>query len=167
MTESDLKKLSRADLLELLIAQSEELQATQAKLAAAEAALQKRELTINTAGSIAEASLQLSGIFEAAQESCAHYIENIRLLSQRQSAVCAQLERESREKALAILGEASRNCETMESETKVRCSEMLAKAKAESQSYWDDVSGKLDAYYQQHTGLRELLSVSLSPKLPD
>ncbi|MBE6919516.1 MAG: hypothetical protein E7469_07520 [Ruminococcaceae bacterium] len=163
MTEKDLRKLSRADLLEMLIQQSEELRETREKLAAAEAAAEKKEMAINKAGSIAEASLQLTGIFEAAEASCQHYIENIRLLSQRQSAVCAQQERESREKAATMLAETARSCETMEADTKVRCAEMVAKAKLEAQTYWDEVSARLEEYYQQHNGLRELLQRTLQP----
>ena len=167
MNEKDLRKLSRADLLELLIIQSEELRSVKEQLANAEAALQKKELAINTAGSIAEASLQLSGIFEAAQESCRHYIENIRLLSQRQSSACAQMDRESRAKAAAMLAETTQTCDAMESATKARCAEMIARAKTESQTYWDDVAGRLDAYYQQHAALRELLSKPLNRTMPE
>jgi len=47
----------------------------------------------------------------------------------------------------------------MEADTKVQCAELLAKAKAEAQTYWDEVSAKLDAYYDQHVGLRELLTM--------
>ena len=161
MMEKDLKKLSRADLLEMLIEQSTEVQALRERLAAAESALQKKELTIERAGSIAEASLQLNGIFEAAQAACEQYTENIRLLSQRQNDVCAQMERDARERTSALLSETMRNCEKMETDARIRCAEMISKAKAESQSYWDEVSGKLETYYQQHAGLRELLSMSL------
>ena len=157
MTEKELRKLSRADLLEMLIDQSVELQSVRDRLAVAEDALQKKDLALNNAGSIAEASLQLTGIFQAAEASCAHYIENIRLLNQRQATVCDQMERESRERAVALLRETSKQCEAMESEAKVKCAEMTAKAKAESQAYWDDVSARLESYYQQHVGLRELL----------
>ena len=67
MTEKEMKKLSRAELLEMLIAQSIELENCKEKLNAAEVALKNREIAINRAGSIAEASLALSGIFDAAQ----------------------------------------------------------------------------------------------------
>ena len=167
MKDTDLKKLSRADLLEMLIAQSTEVESLREKLAAAESALQKRELTIDRAGSIAEASLQLNGVFEAAQAACEQYTENIRLLNQRQSDVCAQMERDARERSSTMVAEAVRNCEKMEADARIRCAEMLARAKAESQAYWDDVSGKLEAYYQQHAGLRELLSMSLKQKDSD
>ena len=45
----------------------------------------------------------------------------------------------------------------MENDAKIRSAEILAAARAESQKYWDEISGKLDAYYEQHVGLRELL----------
>lgn len=162
MTEKELKKLSRSDLLEMLIDQSTELRSLREKLEAAEAALAQREIAIDTAGSIAEASLQLNGVFEAAQASAQQYLENIQALSQRQESVCARMENESRERAGQLLIQAEQHCKKMESETKARCEEMLSKAKAESQGYWDEVSAKLEAYYAQHTGLRELLSMILT-----
>ena len=55
MTEKDLKKLSRADLLQMMIAQSEELQTLRERLQLAEGLLKERELQIDNAGSIAEA----------------------------------------------------------------------------------------------------------------
>lgn len=164
MTEKEMRKLSRTDLLEMLIDQSAELQALREKLDAAESALRSRELTINSAGSIAEASLKLNGVFEAAQAASEQYVDNIRWLSERQTAVCAQIEQECREKAESQLAQTQMQCEAMESETKLRCDEMVAKAKAETETYWDSVVSKLDAYYAEHTGLKELLSIALHAK---
>ena len=67
MTDNDVKKLSRKDLLEMLIDQSREIESLRAKLSEAEAALKNREIAIDKAGSIAEASLLLNGDFEADQ----------------------------------------------------------------------------------------------------
>lgn len=163
MTDSELKKLSRKDLLEMLISQSKELQALQEKLTAAEEALQKKEIMIDEAGSIAEAALQLNGVFEAAQEACKQYTDNIAQLSQRQEEICAQRDADSQARARRILEEVKREKAKLEAETKINCEEMTRKAKAESQAYWDDVSGKLDAFLSQHAELRELLSV-MTPK---
>ena len=85
MTEKELRRLSRAELLEMLISQSIELQNCREKLAEAEAALQNRSIAIDKAGSIAEASLMLSGVFDAAQLACQQYTDNIRQLSERQA----------------------------------------------------------------------------------
>lgn len=159
MTEKEMRRLSRADLLEMLIEQSTELQTLREKLSAAEAALAKRELAIDTAGSIAEASLQLSGIFEAAQASCQQYTDNIRLLSERQEAVCAKREQESLEKAERLVSDAAKKSAELERETRLQCDEMQARAQAESQAYWDEVTTRLDAFYAEHVSLRELLSI--------
>lgn len=161
MTDSELKKLSRKELLEMLISQSKELQSLQEKLTAAEAALQKKEIIINEAGSIAEAALQLSGIFDAAQEACQQYTDNIIQLSQRQEEICAQREADSQARARRVLEEVKREKAKLEEETKINCEEMTRKAKAESQAYWDDVSSKLEAFLSQHAELSQLLSVMM------
>lgn len=159
MTEKEMKKLSRAELLEMLIAQSIELENCKEKLNAAEVALKNREIAINRAGSIAEASLALSGIFDAAQLACQQYTENIRLLSERQQDICADLEAEGRAKAQQIVMEAEKKRKDTLSKTQKECEAMRSKAKAESQQYWEEVSGKLQTFLDAHTGLRELLAM--------
>lgn len=95
MTDKELKRLSRRELLEMLIAQGKQLQTLQKKLDDAEAALRKKEITINQAGSIAEAALRLNGVFEAAEAACAQYIENIQALNQRQQEIGTRMEKKS------------------------------------------------------------------------
>ena len=75
MTDKDLRKLNRYQLLELLVVQTERADKLQAKLDAVEKELSEQELKISSLGSIAEASLQLSGVFRAAQEAANMYIE--------------------------------------------------------------------------------------------
>lgn len=95
----ELRRLSRTDLLELMVEQSRELEKTRRELAAAreeiaakddvlserameiarlEEKYNKREIRLQNAGSIAEASLVLSGIFEAAQKAGDIYLQNVR-----------------------------------------------------------------------------------------
>ena len=116
MTEKELKRLTRADLLEMLIAQSEELRQVKERLKIAEAALANRVIEIDNAGSIAEAALRLNGVFEAAQAACEQYTENIRLLSERSQLVCRRMEEESREQAERLLEQTRRRCEEMEAQ---------------------------------------------------
>ena len=78
MTDKELRKLSRKELLELLIDQSKEVERLQAALHASEMKMQSREIVIQTAGSIAEAALALNGIFEAAQTAADQYLLSIR-----------------------------------------------------------------------------------------
>ena len=159
MTEKELKRLSRADLLEILIDQSLELEKLKRKLEETENALWDKQLKIDRAGSIAEASLQLNGVFEAIEAAGKQYLDNIQTLSERQEKVCAQMEEESMKRASQLLEEAQKRSTALEEETKVECAEMVEKAKAESQRCWDEVSEKLEQFYNEHVGLKELLSI--------
>ena len=78
MTDKELRKLKRADLLELLIDQDKQMEALKAKLAEAESSLAERSIMIEKAGSIAEASVALNGVFAAAQSAAVQYLENIK-----------------------------------------------------------------------------------------
>ncbi len=82
MTERELRRLSRAELLELLLAQTEENEQLKKRLQAAEAALSDRKIIMERAGTMAEAALQLNGVFEAADRAARQYLENIRRAAQ-------------------------------------------------------------------------------------
>ena len=158
MTDKELKRLSRGELLEMLIQQSKELERLRKQLDAAESALQNREIAITNAGSIAEAALKLNGVFTAAQDACQQYMENICHLSQNQERICAQRDAESQAEAKRIVEEARKESEALEHETRMMCAEMVTKAKAESQAYWDEVSRRLVAFSTEHAELQQLLS---------
>ncbi len=158
MTEKELKKLSRADLLQMLIDQSEENKFLKEKLEKAEAELEKKEITLAEAGSIAEAALKINGVFEAAQAAGQQYLDSIKSISERQDALSRIKERETREKCERQIAETQKHCSALEEETRIKCAEMQRKAENESKIYWDDVSRRLEKFYRDHEGLRELLS---------
>ena len=81
MTDKDLKRLRRDELLDILIEKSKKMDQMQAELDAARAALDSREILLREAGSIAEAALRINGVFEAAQAAAQQYLENIRRMS--------------------------------------------------------------------------------------
>lgn len=81
MTEKELRRLSRGELMELLLKQSIRMHALEERLEQAEKALEKRELTQLEAGTMAEAALKLNNVFQAADEACKQYIENIQRLN--------------------------------------------------------------------------------------
>lgn len=69
MTEKELRKLNRYQLLELLVVQTQRAEDLQKRLEDLEDSLQERDIRLSKLGSIAEASMQLSGIFEASQKA--------------------------------------------------------------------------------------------------
>ena len=66
MTDKELRKLSRSDLLELLISQTEENRVLKGRVDQMQDQLLDRRIAVDKAGSIAEASLQLNGFFQSA-----------------------------------------------------------------------------------------------------
>lgn len=85
MTDRELRKLSRAELLEMLLEQSKEVEGLKAQLKEVREQLEDKRIAIDNAGSIAQAALQLNGIFEAAQKAADQYLENIEQLSKNKS----------------------------------------------------------------------------------
>ena len=77
MTDKELQKLSRTELLELLLVQSRELDKKNQELESLQAQLQTRQIALSQSGNIAEAALRLNGIFEAAQAAADQYLENL------------------------------------------------------------------------------------------
>lgn len=78
MTEKELRRLSRRELLEMLITRTIENERLTEELQQARKELSDRELIQNRAGSMAEAALQLNGVFEAADRAAREYLGNIR-----------------------------------------------------------------------------------------
>lgn len=76
LTEKELRKLKRYQLLELLIIQIKQTEELQSKLEQIEAQYNDQKIRISRLGSIAEASVKISGVFEAAQKAADIYIEN-------------------------------------------------------------------------------------------
>ena len=74
MTDKELRKLSRAELLEMLIQQIERNEELEAELKKAKTELRNRAITIENAGSLAEAALQINGVFEAADSAAKQYL---------------------------------------------------------------------------------------------
>lgn len=83
MTDKELKRLNRAQLLELLIMQIEENERLREKLEKAEEEINRKEIAINNAGSIAQAALALNKVFEAADMAAQQYLESVRKLVNR------------------------------------------------------------------------------------
>lgn len=140
MTGKELKHLRRAELLEMLIAQMEENERLKGSLEKAQKTLSDRQITINQAGSIADAAMQLNGVFSAAQNAASQYLENIQRLSGEQEEVCRKMENDARKKAEAICAEAD-----------AYSREVHQKADA----YWKQVTEKIRALLQKQESYKK------------
>lgn len=121
MTDKELKKLSRTELLELLLVQSKEIDRLNRELEKAEAALQQRDITLSQSGNIAEAALQLNGVFDAAQAAADQYLENLRTLE-------TQMLEQARQK---------------EQETQTKCDQLLAQTHQDVKKVWEVIRNEI------------------------
>lgn len=72
------KNMNRLELLELLLKQQQYIEHLESELEDVKNKLEKRQINIEKVGSIAEASLALTNIFEEAQKAADLYLENIK-----------------------------------------------------------------------------------------
>lgn len=74
----DLARLKKKDLLEIMLKQGEEIDKLREQVADLQARLDDRYIEMDKLGSIAEASLALTKVFEEADKAARIYLENIR-----------------------------------------------------------------------------------------
>lgn len=118
MTPKELKRLSRSDLLEMLLDLSKENDRLHQENETLRAQVEDRNITISSCGSLAEAALQLNGIFQAAQAACEQYTENIQFRSENLEEHCRRMEQETQEKCNAMIAQAQAQAETILGEAK-------------------------------------------------
>jgi hypothetical protein len=153
MTDKDLKKLSRQDLLILLAEQTERANTLEENLQKAERKLKERQLSINESGTLAEASLKLSGIFQAADDAVATYVENIKMLSDRQTTVCQELEAVSKRNAEKIVQDAEKEAAVIVQNAKTLAAKEIEKMNA----HWDEIQRKIKEMDKEYSWLRGIL----------
>lgn len=81
MTDRQLRRMSRSELLEMLIQQMEENERLKEQLKIMQEELSERRIKIESAGSLAEAALMLNGVFQAADQAAKQYLENVKMMA--------------------------------------------------------------------------------------
>lgn len=138
MTDKEIKRLHRAELIEIIYEFQKNQEILQGQVKNLRAALAERQIKIREAGSIAEAALKINEVFEKAQaaadqylasiqnpnfavsapENCADTGEDTAAQSIKEAKIrAAQMEREAQKKADAILQEAKAQQEKMIAQT--------------------------------------------------
>ena len=77
-TETDLTKLKKQELLEIMLAQGREIDRLRLRVAELEGQLAKREFDFEKIGSLAEASVYVSDLFKEADKVVRTYVENVK-----------------------------------------------------------------------------------------
>lgn len=116
MTDKDLRKLSRMDLLEMLIEQGREVERLKNELKEAKDQLVNKELVVQEAGSLAEAALKVNGVYEAAEAAAQQYLDNIKNLSAKYETICKQKEAACEARIEKMILETNKYCDEMKAD---------------------------------------------------
>lgn len=154
MTEKELKHLSRSELLEMLISQGKKVDRLKANIDSLNAKLEERELKIERAGSIAEAALNVNGIYEAAQSAADQYLSNVKRLCDEKLAEAEETAKAREAEADAIVAKLNVIIEKLKSRLDVgdelyaELEELIAKPSADADE--ETASGESDG--AEHDG---------------
>lgn len=140
LTNKDLKKLRRADLLEILVEQGRKIDELETQLTTANKELEDRRIALSETGSIAEAALKLNKVFEDAEKAAQQYVENVAMRAKDGKAVPArprpaEADEETKKKSEQLMVATARKCKAMEEATAKKCLEMIEAAKREAAQY--------------------------------
>lgn len=112
MKEKELKRLSRAELLELLLTQTRETERLRKRLEKADAELANRHLKVQKAGDLAHAALEINGVMEAAQAAAQQYLDNIIRMENETKLRCEKLLEDARKEAAQIRKQAPKKADS-------------------------------------------------------
>ena len=160
MDKKMLNNLTIAQLQNLLLSQQRELknlhgqlEELREQLRETQAQLETRRRATEEAGAIAQAALQLSGIFENAQQAADHYLAHVESMHARQEADYLQRLAEAEQQARALLRSTQQQCTAMEQQ-----------AQSKADYYWEALSQKIQEFYQQ---LPQLPATEDAPPSPE
>ncbi len=162
MTEKEIKKMKPAELLSMLTAMERETEALRRENAAL--ALENRrlaqqvvsrDLKVSRAGSLAEAALQLSDVFTAAQEAAEIYLHNIR----KGEALAESIQEQASKEADALREETKRQCDMQCAEAQAQCEQMQETARKAADAYWEDARRRIDEYHRARLELQQSLQM--------
>lgn len=95
MEDKKLKRLNRAELLELLVFQTKETERLQERVKELEAQLADKQLRVKEAGNLAQAVLEVNRVIEAAQAAADQYLENAARMEQEARALLESAKKNS------------------------------------------------------------------------
>ena len=189
VVDKSLQKLKRAELLELLLEQSRnndslkiQLEEKAGVIGELKKQLKDRKIDIQSAGTIAEASFKLNGVYDAAEKAAQQYLENLQELYRKEQELYSVKEVAVENRCSALLQATNERCEFMKEDTQKKCDELMtttmqkceerereseercrmldSKAKADVDNRWNELSRRLEEFYASHAGIRELLAAS-------
>ena len=150
MADRELRRMHRAELIEIIYALKQSEDQLKAQNAALTAQLQDRQLRLEKAGSIAQAALELNNVFAAAQAAADDYLHSMQANLADTDAAAANTLSQARSEAKRILEQAQADADSLKAQTRQECSAMVEQAEQEVQQRWQTFDRKANALLDQY-----------------
>lgn len=155
MTEKELKKLSRLDLLQIIVDLNNENLELIKKIDELTNKLNNKDITITEAGSIAQAALQLNGVFTAAEEAAAQYLDNIKRLNDNKKEIEENTRKQAEDEAKKLISEAENKSASIIKLANDEADKIIQQAN----SYRDSVYNKILDLSKDNEELKEVIKM--------
>ena len=149
MDPKKLKQLSRSDLLEMLLNLSKENEQLRQELQQATSKLEDRTIAAEKCGSLAEAALNLNGVFQAAQAACDQYRWNVQTRADEMLAQAKDKLAGVDERSNEILARAN-----------AQADKIIAQARVQAKQILDAAERKLKDREEKYSWITELMESS-------
>ncbi|MBQ4347992.1 MAG: hypothetical protein IJC79_00045 [Clostridia bacterium] len=157
MTEKELRKLGKSELIDLLAQKDAEASALRSQVAFLERELSENTAQAKSIGSIAEAALKVNGVFTAAQKAADEYLAAVMDMNTSAEKRCQDMIDRTRDYCDKLQSDTRHKCTAMETDAKNRCAELLCDAQEKAKSSLSSVTTALRDYYLRNEDkLREL-----------
>lgn len=140
--KNDSMNLSKNEMMMVMHDQEQEIERLKAKVAELQGTIDNYEIKISETGTLAEASVQINNLFEAAQATVQTYIGNMR---------------KREEKSEQLLADVQKQAEGIISDAEDVAQKRLAAADVEIDEKWAVIESRLLVLYESHKGLKELV----------
>ena len=109
MTDKEFKRLSRPQLIDIMYQLQLKVEELTEENQQLKEELENKRLRIQQAGSIADAALDINGVFQAAQRAADQYLEEVRILHVETELSCQRILQEARREAEEVVARAQNN----------------------------------------------------------
>lgn len=172
MKKTELQKMNRLELIEIIYALQQEEKILEEEKKKLEDTIANWTVQTEEAGSIAEAAIKISGVFEAAQTAANQYLKHFRKenaqaetqisnLVESTKREQAQLLTQAREQADSIVQEANQYRSSVQKE----CKELIAQTEATIKEKWATFDRRVQSLLESHNELSVFLERSSLERL--
>ena len=114
MINKDLKRLSRRELVDVIYQMKKNEEQLQEKIVSLEEALEEKRIRLSSAGSIAEAAVDITNVFSAAQSTADIYLQEIQTMRENADKECKRMIEDAKVKVEKILSAGNKQKEYMD-----------------------------------------------------